>query len=65
MTSPRGPLPTRRRQRVWTPAAGLALALALLLSACGGPTSGADTATKKTCRQVAAVLADQPCWSRS
>jgi hypothetical protein len=58
--------PRRRRRRGWSPpAAGLALvpALALALSACGGsartPASAAD-ATKQSCHQVGAVLADGP-----
>lgn len=61
MTTPPG-RPPARRSRGWIPAsAGLALILAL--SACGSSGSAASSsaaATKKTCQQVAAVLADGP-----
>jgi hypothetical protein len=64
--SPDRVAPRRRRLRSWSPsAAGLALvpALALALSACGGPagtaTSAAD-ATRQSCRQIGAVLSDGP-----
>jgi hypothetical protein len=53
-----------RRRPAAPPALALALtaglALALLLSACGGAATDSAAATKKTCQQVRAVLADGP-----
>ena len=62
--SPDRVAPRRRRLRSrGLPAAGLALvpALALALSACGaGHATSAADATRQTCRQIGAVLADGP-----
>jgi hypothetical protein len=62
--SPDRVAPGRRRLRSrGLPAAGLALvpALALALSACGaGHATSAADATRQTCRQIGAVLADGP-----
>jgi hypothetical protein len=53
------PRPVRRRAPVLALALAPGLALALLLSACSG-SAPATTATKKTCQQVGAVLAEGP-----
>jgi hypothetical protein len=62
--SPDRVAPRRGRLRSWSlPAAGLALVpvLALALSACGaGSATSAADATRQSCRQVGAVLADGP-----
>ena len=73
MTTRPGQVPVRHRQdtpnrtRARHPAAAAlamtapaGLAMALLLSACGGSATDSAAATKKTCQQVRAVLADGP-----
>jgi hypothetical protein len=54
---PRSPIPGAPG---WALALAPGLAMALLLSACGGSAPASAAATRKVCRQIAGVLADGP-----